>query len=206
MLLTVGEIEVLNVYNTEYEIITNARFWINQSIKLNNAKDNQSQAFLLLDCVKDKNAIIPEHVARLLTKINSFYACEYETINSYKPTKKQNNKLYDFDIDGGRIFSAFYKTYGVDIESMLDTLHWWKFIAMFNDLSSESNFKGYYMHYRGYDKSLHEYSKAKAEHKTKINEQIKLCSFETEKREVKVMIADTPMQRKRMEAKRLKNG
>lgn len=49
------------------------------------------------------------------------------------------------------IFTAFYRTYKIDIEEELDTLHWWKFMAMFNDLDEKSKLVGVYMYYRGLD-------------------------------------------------------
>lgn len=48
-------------------------------------------------------------------------------------------RLYSFSKDSDLIFSAFKQTHGIDL---IDTeyLHWWKFLALFSDLGSETAF------------------------------------------------------------------
>ena len=48
-------------------------------------------------------------------------------------------RLYSFKQDAGLIFAAFKQTHGIDL---LDTeyLHWWKFLALFSDLGTETTF------------------------------------------------------------------
>ncbi len=176
MILTKGEVNSISVFDKKYEIITNARYWINKTIELENSRDEKEQLSIMFDCIIDRPYFLQSdklYKKRLLRKIIQFYYCDYESPNDYKENKKQMNKLYNFCIDGGRIFSAFYKTYHIDIESMLDTLHWWKFMAMFNDLSESSIFKSVYMYYRSYDKANAEYQKMSSEQKSKIDRQIK---------------------------------
>lgn len=48
-------------------------------------------------------------------------------------------RLYSFSKDAGLIFSAFHQTHGIDLQAV-ETLHWWKFLALFMDLGSETNF------------------------------------------------------------------
>jgi hypothetical protein len=47
-------------------------------------------------------------------------------------------RLYSFDKDAGLIFSAFRQTHNIDLETA--ELHWWKFLALFMDLGSETTF------------------------------------------------------------------
>jgi hypothetical protein len=47
-------------------------------------------------------------------------------------------RLYSFSKDAGYIFSAFQQTHGIDLE--VAELHWWKFLALFMDLGSETTF------------------------------------------------------------------
>lgn len=175
MLLLKGCVDTLYAYDKPYKIITNAKHWLDIGEQLNSNDNYNNKVMLLFNCLIDRDITREpkEYQARLLERIKWFYSCEYEMCNNFvSNTKANNNIVYSFDIDGGRIFSAFYKTYKVDIESMLDTLHWWKFMAMFNDLSSESNFKVFFMYYRNYDKNSKEYQEAKPETKQIIDDNI----------------------------------
>lgn len=49
-------------------------------------------------------------------------------------------RLYSFEQDAGYIFAAFRQTHGIDLETV--QLHWWKFLALFMDLGSETTFCG----------------------------------------------------------------
>ncbi len=181
MLLTNGEVNTIEVFDRQFCIITNARHWINKTIALEQTKNANARVDIIFDCLANKKdrlevyRLEPLYIKRLFNKILDFYHCEYEKCNDYKPNSSNQNKLYDFVIDSGRIFSAFYKTYSIDIEAMLDTIHWWKFMAMFNELSSDTIFKGTYMHFRSYDKNSSEYRKATYEHKKVIDDFIARC-------------------------------
>ena len=91
-----------------------------------------------------------------------------------------NEKLYSFEKDDTLIFSAFYRTYKIDIEAELDTLHWWKFMAMFNDLDEKSKLVGVYMYYRGLDINESSiYKHASEREKQKILEMKNFVSLES---------------------------
>lgn len=47
-------------------------------------------------------------------------------------------RLYSFAQDADYIFSAFQQTHGIDLEQA--ELHWWKFLALFMDLGSDTAF------------------------------------------------------------------
>ena len=47
-------------------------------------------------------------------------------------------RLYSFEQDANFIFAAFRQTHGIDLETA--QLHWWKFLALFMDLGSETTF------------------------------------------------------------------
>ncbi len=184
MLLTNGEVNTIEVFDRQFEIITNARHWIQKTIALEQIENSNASVDIMFDCLANKKdrlevyRLEPIYIKRLFNKILDFYHCSYEKCNDYKPNSPSENKLYDFAIDSGRIFSAFYKTYHIDIEQLLDEIHWWKFIAMFNDLSSDTIFKGTYMHFRGYDRNTSEYRKATHEHKKAIDDFIAKCVFD----------------------------
>lgn len=48
-------------------------------------------------------------------------------------------RLYSFSKDAGFIFSAFKQTHNIDLAST-EEMHWWKFLALFMDLGSETTF------------------------------------------------------------------
>lgn len=52
--------------------------------------------------------------------------------NEYAP------RLYSFSKDANFIFAAFRQTHGIDLETT--EMHWWKFLALFMDLGSETTF------------------------------------------------------------------
>lgn len=182
MLLLKGCVDTLYAYDRSYKIVTNARYWLGIGEQFNSNDNESDKVMLLFDCLVDTDITRePEdYQIRLLERIKWFYSSEYEVCNNFatgtqtrKGANRTNSNIaYSFEIDGGRIFSAFYKTYHIDIEKELDTLHWWKFMAMFNDLSIDSNFKGFFTHYRNYDKNSSEYRESKPETKRIIDEQI----------------------------------
>jgi len=47
-------------------------------------------------------------------------------------------RVYSFSKDAELIFSAFYQTHGVDLQTA--ELHWWKFMALFMDLGADTAF------------------------------------------------------------------
>jgi hypothetical protein len=51
---------------------------------------------------------------------------------------KDGPRLYSFSKDANFIFSAFKQTHGIDLDTA--QLHWWKFLALFMDLGSETTF------------------------------------------------------------------
>lgn len=56
-----------------------------------------------------------------------------------KTKTNKNQLIYSFEYDADFIFSAFYETYhGLDLNE--ENLHWWKFKAMFEGLSSKTKF------------------------------------------------------------------
>jgi hypothetical protein len=48
-------------------------------------------------------------------------------------------RLYSFDKDSDFIFAAYKQTHNIDLAD-IEYLHWWKFLALFMDLGSETTF------------------------------------------------------------------
>ena len=41
-------------------------------------------------------------------------------------------RVFDFDVDAGRLYAAFYQVYGIDLKNV--SLHWWDFLELFKNL------------------------------------------------------------------------
>jgi len=48
-------------------------------------------------------------------------------------------RVYSFSQDAALIFAAFRQTHGIDLQAV-EHLHWWVFLALFNDLGAETTF------------------------------------------------------------------
>lgn len=60
--------------------------------------------------------------------------------------KSSNGRIYSFKKDGNYIFTGINSTHHIDIEANRD-IHWWKFMAMFMDMSADCMF-GEIVYYR----------------------------------------------------------
>jgi hypothetical protein len=52
--------------------------------------------------------------------------------------EEENTRLYSFEKDSNFIMAAFQQTHGIDLETA--EMHWWKFMALFMDMGSETTF------------------------------------------------------------------
>ena len=49
-----------------------------------------------------------------------------------------NTRLYSFEKDSALIYAAFRQTHGIDLQKA--DLHWWQFLALFQDLGADTGF------------------------------------------------------------------
>lgn len=49
-----------------------------------------------------------------------------------------NKRLYSFEKDSALIYAAFQQTHGIDLQKV--DLHWWQFLALFQDLGADTAF------------------------------------------------------------------
>lgn len=49
-----------------------------------------------------------------------------------------NKRLYSFEKDSALIYAAFQQTHGIDLQKT--DLHWWQFLALFQDLGADTAF------------------------------------------------------------------
>lgn len=72
----------------------------------------------------------PEDVAAALEAVGAFYA-----MGAPKP-EQTGPAAYDFAVDAGVIYAAFYREYGLDLSRA--ELHWWQFRALLEGLITHS--------------------------------------------------------------------
>lgn len=68
-----------------------------------------------------------------------FYRCGKELANSKGTNKGTKKQIYNYEFDAEYIYSAFMQQYGIDLQDIKE-LHWWKFKALFNGLSENTQF------------------------------------------------------------------
>lgn len=82
---------------------------------------------------------MPLDIKKALNGILWFYKCGKEdkkVVKKSKPSK--NNRIYSFEHDADSIYTAFVKDYRIDLNET--NMHWWKFRALFNDISEDTKF------------------------------------------------------------------
>ena len=81
-----------------------------------------------------------------------FYQCgkmTKELANSKKQKNTEEKQIYNYEFDVFHIVSSFLEQYGIDLWN-IEYMHWWKFRALFEDLSSGTKF-GKILEYRAVD-------------------------------------------------------
>lgn len=74
-----------------------------------------------------------------LEKILWFYRCGKDSIKVNSNNGDNSENIYSYECDSSYIFAAFWQQYKIDLES-IKYLHWWKFKALFEGLSKETEF------------------------------------------------------------------
>jgi len=73
----------------------------------------------------------------LFTRILDYVACG----ESRDEDDKDAERVFDYNIDHGRIFAAFLQTYGIDLRTT--EMHWWTFCELLNALPEETKLVQY---------------------------------------------------------------
>lgn len=97
--------------------------------------------------------IVPQNVEAAIEKAAWFYSCGVgipakRQESAAKPSKSAR-RIVDYDVDCGLIYAAFLSDYKIDLVEKRD-LHWWKYHALFENLSEENRVVKI-MQYRGMD-------------------------------------------------------
>lgn len=132
--------------NTDYRCM--AKF--EQDMLTTDRGDRKATSQIFYNALFDfYNSNIPLELSEAIEKMWWFYRCG-EPIDSKLNKAGTSNfkRLYDYNIDGALIVSAFADTYGIDLINK--GLHWWLFRSYFAGLGDDTRFVQI-MSYRGMD-------------------------------------------------------
>lgn len=127
----------LNIVGTEYKINTDFRIWVEFERILTSEIDDYDKA--LSDILQKIFIDLPANgVDETATEaILNFYRCGKDDVKHNGAGSQK--EIFNYDFDDGYIYSAFLQQYGIDINS-IEYLHWWKFRALFQSLSDDTEF------------------------------------------------------------------
>ena len=73
----------------------------------------------------------PQDIDKALNGLSWFVNCGVDKLQE-EQEEEGKQPIFDFDIDSGRIYSAFKKVYNIDLSQ--EKIHWFKFVAMLGDV------------------------------------------------------------------------
>lgn len=147
-ILTKDPPEVVEINGIEYPINWDFRIGIKLDELINSDLSENEKFQKMLELYYP---IIPADLVSAIEKIIWFYRCgekieeEDEKKKRYR-SRKDKEPAWIFVQDSPYIYSAFKEQYDMDLTEM-DTLHWWKFMALFESLGEGTKI-GRIMYYR----------------------------------------------------------
>lgn len=154
------------VKSFEIEIEAGTLFWLRTSELLENADEYEAAQALsgAIRSISRAGVEIPVYaleidiVRRVLDRLIWFMLGGEDTKRPPTAMKGPKEKLLSYSADIAAIYAAFMQVYKIDLYTMdasgvdlIETLHWWKFLALLNNLPEGSRLTDYYMHFRGLD-------------------------------------------------------
>lgn len=124
-----------------FKLNTDFKVWLKIDSLLTNDFDFlPDKLFLIISLAYEKS--FPEDINIAFRGVTDFYSM-------FSGKKKGGGKkLFSFGEDGRYIFSAFFSQYGIDL--FKTEMHWWKFLALFEELNEQTLF-GKILKYRSVD-------------------------------------------------------
>lgn len=128
--------DFVTVKDTKYGVLTDFRIWMEFSRIMHRqelcAKDKIMQILSL--CIDgDRCKVFPEDTMEIMDALCKFYICDKE---NKKKSAEKKERVLDYSIDSGYIYSAFLTQYGIDLLS-IPYMHWYAFCALFDGLEAE---------------------------------------------------------------------
>ena len=122
----------ITVTDTEYKIDSDFRTCLKIILAFeDNELTPQEKQVILLSMLFVK---MPRDIGQALAQANVF-------LNGGKVSEEDtvaHPRLYSFSKDANFIFAAFKQTHNIDLQ--IENFHWWKFLALFMDLGTETTF------------------------------------------------------------------
>lgn len=136
----------LTVAGISVPIDTGFRIWV-QIWKIRESnKDGWKKAFAILTLAypsKEYKQLIANNYEEALSKALDFLNRTLGNDEPERPPTRSEKRLkglrlLDWDHDASRVVSDFMREYGIDLTDGDLTMHWWRFMALFNGLSDQS--------------------------------------------------------------------
>lgn len=126
--------DYVTLYEVKYPVHTSFKNWIEITVLAENGglDDAKSVAKMLKLCYKEK---LPPNIVSAVLGMLVFLKGDTDFSVS---SDKSVDKVVSFDADHSAIYSTFYSKYGIDLTNC--DMHWYKFRALFEGLSSENPF------------------------------------------------------------------
>lgn len=154
------------IKSLEIEIVTGTLFWLRTSEWLENA-DEYEASRALSGAIKSISragveisiyALEVDDARRVLDRLVWFMLGGEDAKRPPATVKGPKEKLLSYSADIAAIYAAFMQVYKIDLYAtdangtdLIETLHWWKFLALLNNLPEGNRLTDYYMHFRGLD-------------------------------------------------------
>lgn len=137
--------ESLNIDGFDYPIDTDyTTFILVEELLEDRTLNGTEKSFELWELLFTEEK--PEMNEDAVKQIEWFYRCgkvesqkrKEAIVKRTQSRRSLVEQIYDFECDDQYIFSAFMQCYGIDLTEV--SMHWWKFKALFNSLSSDCEF------------------------------------------------------------------
>lgn len=132
--------ETVEIDGMEYLI--NSDFRISILFELLVQDDTIGKRQKLIQGLKLYYPQIPSNTSEAVEKMIWFYRCGRVPDGGREIREDDDGnsleKPYSFEYDDAYIYAAFMEQYGIDLQD--EDIHWWKFRALFNSLSEDTEF------------------------------------------------------------------
>lgn len=126
----------------EYRIITDFREWIRFTDMLKDKEIPISVKASFMLQMFEENVEFSESltIQDILSAFSKFLSCAEETEAEQEAPPRSMREILSYKVDAPYIIAAFFQCYGLDLIE-IPYMHWWKFKALFNGLSDETEIK-----------------------------------------------------------------
>lgn len=117
-----------------YKIRTDFKIWLQfEKTILSDLSDVQKIVEILSLCYKNE---LPPSLFDAIRLLMEFYGCGVNGGKGSELAETEKERIYDFSYDAELFYAAFLEQYGIDL--LKTDLHWWKFLALFRSISSDT--------------------------------------------------------------------